>query len=264
MPFAEVTWHSQVLRKQTRTCLVLPRVGRGPWPVLYLLHGLSDDASAWARWTRIENYVAELPLIVALPDGYRGFYTDNAAGPAYAQHMALELPAFLAAHYRVRTRGKARAIGGLSMGGYGALRLALGFPDLYVSAHGHSGALHAGSVDYRPAATRRNPQLADRDAAHLAEMRRVFGPYPPGSDHDLRHLARRAFAAPRRPALRLDCGTEDFLLEANRSFHADLEAIGYPHTYEEHPGGHDWAYWDLHVRSAIEWHARHLGLSCGG
>lgn len=264
MPLAELTWHSQVLGKQTRTILVLPRVGRGPWPVLYLLHGLSDDAGAWARWTRIENYVADLPLIVALPDGYRGFYTDNAAGPAYAQHFAHELPSFLAAHFHVRTRGKARAIGGLSMGGYGALRLALGFPELYVSAHSHSGALHAGSVDYRPAAIRRNRRLAARDAAYVAEMRRVFGPYPPGTEHDLRQLARQALAAPRRPAIRLDCGTEDFLLDANRDFRVALEAIGYPHSYEEHPGAHEWSYWDLHVRSAIDWHAGHLGIRRSG
>src|ERR1051326_7419159 len=76
-----------------------------------------------------------------------------------------------------------------------------------------------------------------------------------------RHLCpRRASKAWERPALRIDCGTEDGLLEENRQLHAHLQKIGYPHEYLEAPGAHDWGYWDVHVQEAIAFHARNLGI----
>lgn len=258
MPLCEVHWSSAVLAKKVGSFVILPEAGAGdgPWPVYYLLHGLSDDHTVWQRRTRIEWYVRSLPLIVVMPDGYRGFYTDNADGPAYARHMAEELPDFVEKYFPARRDRQGRCVGGLSMGGYGALRLALGWPQRYASANSHSGALMHGS---------RNAPRPDGPLSP-AEFRRIFGDHPEGTDHDLLALARRA--ASRRvpspqPKLLLDCGTDDVLLEDNRQFSTSLRGMGVEHDYREFPGAHDWDYWDAHVRDALAFHANALGMEHG-
>jgi len=248
MAFCQVQWFSTVLRKQVGTNVVLPERGDGPFPVFYLLHGLSDDFTVWQRRTRIEWYVRDLPLIVVMPDGYRGFYTNNEAGPAYADYMATELPNFIERNFPALSERRGRCVGGLSMGGYGAFRLALGRPDRYVSATSHSGALMIGS---RPArATSLDP----------AEIARVFGPDPSGSDHDLLRLAQEAKKQNCLPCLRFDCGTEDFLLDSNREYHRQLDTLEVPHEYEEFPGSHSWDYWDTHIREALKFHTAALEI----
>lgn len=246
MALLELNWFSQILLKAVGTRIIVPDTGKGPFPVFYLLHGLSDDYTIWHRRTRIEWYVRDLPLIVVMPDGYRNFYTDNDQGPAMAKHIGEELPGQVERLLPAKTGRAGRAIGGLSMGGYGALRVGLGYPDRFASITSHSGALMHGSMTYT------KPQDA--------EFRRVFGPRPAGSDHDLVHLARRCKRAGTLPKIRIDCGTGDFLLDDNRRYHAALRQLDVPHEYEEFPGVHDWDYWDGHVREAIAFHARNLKI----
>jgi putative tributyrin esterase len=246
MAFCQVQWFSKTIVKQVGMNVVLPDEGAGPFATFYLLHGLSDDYTIWHRRTRIEWYARAYPLIVVMPDGFRGFYTNNEQGPAYAAHFAEEMTGFIERTFPARKDRTGRCIGGLSMGGYGALRLALGYPTVYASATSHSGALLHGQKTW--------------SASELAEYRRVFGPRPRGSSHDLLELARKAKAMKKLPKLRIDCGTEDFLLEDNRAFHASLEKLGIPHEYEEFPGGHEWDYWDQHVRDALAFHTRALGI----
>src|SRR5690606_1517100 len=189
-----------------------------PFAVLYLLHGLSDDASMWMRNSRIEYYARELPLVIVMPDGYRGFYTNNENGPAYARHIGEELPGFIERHFQVRTGPRSRAIGGLSMGGYGALRVGLGYAARYASSNSHSGALGWGRAgadeDIREVARRRGWTDGFTD-----EMHRIFGPRPTGTEHDVLRLAREAFRAKTLPKLLIDCGTDDYLIEDSRQYH---------------------------------------------
>ncbi len=138
------------------------------------------------------------------------------------------------------------------MGGYGAVKLALKYPEMFCSAVSHSGAVAVA----RRASWGDKPNPED---AWGIEMRRIFGDDPRGGPDDTYALAEKLDPA-QRPALRIDCGVDDFLIQENRDFHAHLQAIGYPHEYEEYPGAHNWAYWDLHVQEAIAFHARHLGL----
>jgi S-formylglutathione hydrolase FrmB len=241
--------------------VILPSVGRPPYATFYLLHGLSDDSTIWLRRTRIEVYVRELPLIVVMPDGYRGFYTDNEQGPAYAQHFGEELLEFVERNFPARPVRGARAIGGLSMGGYGALRLALGYPEKFCSANSHSGALMRFNLDLSPRQARKDKIFKKQPPELFAEMRRIFGRRPMDSGHDLLTLIRRARRRHRRlPRLLIDCGTEDSLLEYSREFHEELQKLKVPHVYRESPGDHDWDYWDLHIRDALEFHARNLHL----
>jgi putative tributyrin esterase len=248
----EFHWKSDTLRQHVTTNVLLPEAGAmPPFATLYLLHGLSDDHTGWLRRTRIETYAAAYPLIVVMPQGFRGFYTDNHAGPPYARYVAEELRALVERTFPARAARDARCVGGLSMGGYGALRLALGYPHLFASAHSHSGPLRSGE--------RMGPR--EGGPVSLEEFRRIFGSNPAGSNHDLAALARRAKEAGTLPKIRIDCGVEDHLIDDNRTFHAELEQLGVPHEYQEFAGGHSWDYWDLHVREALAFHARAMGLA---
>lgn len=239
-------WFSQVIQKQVTTTVIFPDQGSPPFATFYLLHGLSDDHTIWIRRTRIEMYAAQYPLIVVMPDGFRGFYTNNDAGPAYARYIGEELPAMIERTMAARADRAGRCIGGLSMGGYGALRVGLAYSTRFASINSHSGALMAGSRELAP--------------NRFPEAPHIFGQRPRGSDHDLLTLAARAKADGTLPPLRIDCGLDDFLLPDNRGFHEELQKLNIQHEYEEFEGDHNWDYWDLHIREALAFHARNLEL----
>lgn len=238
LDYAEITFHSPSLGRHVRYTVLLPdpAAGPGPYPVLYQLHGASDDHTGWLRFSNLARYAATSPFLVVLPDGGLSFWLNYSAHERYEDFLINDLPAHLARLFHV-DQGPA-AIGGLSMGGFGALRLAFKYPDRFRSVWAHSSALWPVSV------------LAQR-----------FGSPPLDPvDADIYHWAERA-SADRLPAIAFDCGTDDFLIEENRRFHAFLEERGVPHDYREHPGGHTWDYWDQHVREALRFHRLHYDRS---
>ena len=240
--------NQNALHKMTSVVVILPEnAGPGPFPVLYLLHGLSDDETAWTRRTSLERYVEGLPLIVVMPDGGRGFYTDSATEPAGAFETFLmrDLIGFVDRTFQTRRDRTGRVIAGLSMGGYGAIKLALKFPEVFCAAASHSGALW-------------RPDLLE--AYEGSELHRVFGDHPGGGANDVYALAERADRT-HLPALRFDCGTEDYLLAQNRLFQQHLAALDIRHEYAEHPGAHDWNYWDTHIRDTLSFLMINLRLS---
>ncbi len=214
---ATVEFESAALGRVTTYTALVPDGGAPPFAVLYQLHGASDDHRAWLYKSSLVRYVEGLPLVVVMPSGENSDYVD-----AWERLVVDDLPAHVARTFRVR-EGRA-AIGGLSMGGYGAIRLGLKYADRFASIFAHSSRLPVG-----------------------------------GDDRDVDVVAARVDRA-RMPALAFDCGTEDHLLADSRRFHARLEALGLPHQYREHPGAHTWDYWDAHVREAIEWHKDALKL----
>jgi putative tributyrin esterase len=250
LAFCELKFFSQALQKATAADVILPEGKTGPFYTFYLLHGLSDDHTIWQRRTSIERYVQDLPLIVVMPDGGRGFYCDAKAGMAWETALVRDLVGYVDTVFQTRTDGQSRCIGGLSMGGYGALKLALKYPDRFSSAVSHSGATAFGHRPFDPA----------QNDAFAVEFRRIVGENPQGGPDDIFALAEKVDTG-KRPHLRFDCGTEDFLLADNRELHDHLGRIGYLHEYEEFPGSHEWGYWDRHVQEAIRFHTRNLGLS---
>jgi S-formylglutathione hydrolase FrmB len=251
MAFAELKFFSKALEKATAADILLPESKLdGPFPVLYLLHGLSDDHTIWQRRTSIERYVQNLPLIVVMPDGGRGFYTDAEQGMACETAIVRDLVEYVDTLFRTKANRTGRCLAGLSMGGYGAAKLALKYPDRFCAAVSHSGALGFGHWPLKPAP----------DKPFDTEFARVIGVNSPGGPNDLHALAAK-LPQKQRPALRIDCGTEDFLLEANRAFHAHLDTLKFAHEYQEFPGGHTWAYWDLHIQEALTFLTAHLGLA---
>ena len=250
MAFARVNYFSTSLQKASSFSVVFPEDRRlpRPWSVFYLLHGLSDDDTIWMRRTSIERYVAGLPLVVVMPDGGRGFYTNAVEGLAYENDLIKDVIGLVDQTFPVKAERSGRAIGGLSMGGYGAVKLGLKHHEWFASVNSHSGAL-AFTRDTKHELNHTSPEFV-----------RVFGKAPKEGPEDPFAIVERIDHG-RIPALRIDCGKDDFLIEQNRAFHEHLNELRIPHEYEEFPGGHDWAYWDKHVQEAVAFHAKNLGLT---
>jgi putative tributyrin esterase len=222
--------------------------GDGPPPVLYLLHGLSDDDTIWLRRTSIERYAAPLGLAVVMPQVHRSFYADQAYGGRYWTFLSEELPALVGEFFRVSARREDTFVAGLSMGGYGAFRWALRHPERFAAAASMSGALDVAARGRRPRPE--DPRLFER----------VFGDEEvTGSPHDLHALLGKADPAV-LPMLYLCCGTEDVLLGENEAFRDACAAAGVPLRSEFSGGAHDWAYWDARIQDVLAW----LPLRTGG
>jgi S-formylglutathione hydrolase FrmB len=235
-----------VLEKMTAFTAIVPDNKPGPFPVLYLLHGLSDDHTAWTRRTSLERYVDGLPLIVVMPNGERSFYTDSQSSPkaAFETYLTRDLVGFVDRTFRTIPTREGRVLAGLSMGGYGAVKLALKRPDLFCAAVSHSGAVGFGQRTFDPG----------------TEWAAIMGENAAGGPNDIFALAETIDRAA-LPALRIDCGVDDFLIEENRALDAHLTTLGIPHEYEEHAGGHDWEYWDKHIQDTLKYFDRVLGLN---
>src|SRR5215218_5562201 len=168
-----------ILPQETSTQIGMTgRHRRSQPPVLYLLHGLSDDDSVWLRRTSIERYVAPLGLAVVMPQVHRSFYADQAAGGRYWTFLSEELPALVATFFRVSGRREDTFVAGLSMGGYGAMKWALRQPGRFAKAASLSGALDLAYIDEFDLRPHMRPLLE-----------RVFAGRPvAGTDDDLLHL----------------------------------------------------------------------------
>jgi S-formylglutathione hydrolase FrmB len=211
---------------------------RSGFPVLYLLHGLSDDHSAWTRYTSIERYAADRGLAVVMPAVHRSFYADEAQGHRYWTFVSEELPRVVESFFRISPRREDTFVAGLSMGGYGALKLALSQPERFAAAASLSGA-----VDVRSMASR--PERAEI-------VRRVFGDEFKPSD-DLYQLLAAADPAT-LPRLFIACGTEEERLpEANTRLIEQARARGIEVTTDFRPGVHEWGLWDDVIQDVIAW-----------
>lgn len=252
MAFLDYHYFSPSLNRQTSAYVLLPEVGTPPYPTLYLLHGYSDDHTIWLRRTSLERYVANLPLIVVMPDGGHGFYTDAAEGYAFDSAIARDLVERVEKTLPAKSGRENRVLAGLSMGGYGAFALALRHPELFCAAHSLSGALAWGH---------RKPEPSNQ---RWEETRRILGADPVGGPGDLFALVEKLHKAKTLPDLRFDCGTEDFLLDHNREFKAFLDEKKIPHEYEEFSGAHNWEYWDEHIQDALKFLGNSLKIKPQG
>ena len=213
----------------------------GPPPVLYLLHGLSDDDTTWVRRTSIERYAAPLGLAVVMPQVHRSFYSDEVYGRRYWTFLSEELPRLVGSLFRVSDRREDTFVAGLSMGGYGAMRWALRQPERFAAAASLSGAVDVAGLRSR----RERPE-------DPRMFERIFGSGGPGGEDDLHWLLDRSDVGD-LPSLHLSCGTEDELLRDNLALRDRLLAAGAPVTTDFGPGAHDWAYWDARIQDVLAW-----------
>jgi S-formylglutathione hydrolase FrmB len=244
MALIQCDFYSETLQLHTSMNVILPQPAPKRYPVLFLLHGLSDDHTIWLRRTSIERYVDPLGLAVVMPAVHRSFYADMARGNRYWTFVSQELPALVQGFFPISHRREDTFVAGLSMGGYGAFKLALSLPQRFAAAASLSGALdQAGDMAYIEPEWR-------------AEMENVYGDLDKlaGSANDTMHLAAKvARSKGPKPRLYQCCGTEDFLYDQNLRFRDHALALGMDLTYEEGPGEHEWGYWDRMIQRVLAW-----------
>lgn len=255
MALIHCDFFSEVLGLSTSMYVILPQNTTGQigmknksfkdkHPTLYLLHGLSDDHSIWLRRTSIERYVASMGLAVVMPAVHRSFYTDMANGYRYWTFVSEELPEIARSFFPLSDAREDNFAAGLSMGGYGAFKLALRCPDKFAAAASLSGVLNIKSISPFP-----------KGPMSEAEIRNIFPNI--GSDeneNDIFYLVEKvANSSGPKPDLYQCCGTEDFLYADNILFRDFAKTLPINLTYEEEPGTHEWSYWDMKIQRVLEW-----------
>ncbi len=253
MALIECRFFSRTLGNTATLAAIVPERARPPHRVLWLMHGLGDDHTAWTRMTNLERHLAGRDddargLAVVMPAVGRSFYTDMQRGLRYWTYIADELPAVAAHLFPLSAARDDNFLAGQSMGGYGAIKLALRRPDRFAAAASLSGALDVAAV-YRH----------HTDHFERQELANIFGSELAihASDNDLFHLAAKLAAAADsspRPRLWLACGKSDFLALHSRRFDEHLTELGLEHEYHEHADrDHSWAYWDEQVPAILDW-----------
>ena len=264
------------------------------YSVAYYLHGLFGTETDWLSKGSIDlvadslSHAGAPEMILVLPDGDDGWYTSWVDPVPYAtcadtlhvespdrycvvnarydDYVAHDVVAYVDSHYRTRRDRAHRGIGGLSMGGYGAVSIALRYPEVFGAAASHSGVVS-------PMYTGPHPFAAPaRYATTIDELKPGAGGFWPRYLHfwgrdlerwraaDPAHVAEQLVARGGPiPALFIDCGKEDGLVDQNRAFDAELRRLNVKHSYAEWPGAHTWRYWSTHVRESLAWMADQIG-----
>lgn len=248
MALVRCDFFSEVLEVGTSMTVLLPQASEdqvgvtgtqrtGDFPVLYLLHGLSDDSTAWLRYTSIERYAAPLGLAVVLPQVQRSFYADEVHGERFFTFLAEELPEVVRRFFRVSGEREDTFVAGLSMGGYGALKWALHRPGQFAAAASLSGALDLEAIS--------------QDEWRKPLIQRVFDGRI-GPQDDLFALLEDADVES-LPSLYVGCGTEDHLYEHNVRFVDEATAAGVDVQVDFRAGEHEWGVWDATIRDVLAW-----------
>jgi S-formylglutathione hydrolase FrmB len=208
--------------------------------VLYLLHGLSEDASAWQRYTCIETVAAAYGLVVVMPSGGRSFYIDQPNGQAYFSYLTEELPNFLEEVFNLAPHREDTFIAGSSMGGYGAIKAALQRPELYSAAASFSGILSLAVLQLLPDTDPRK----DEFALLFGDLEKLVG-----SEHDpALWLEDAAKIISQLPHLFISVSRQEDVYLLSGMFHEACQSLGIQSEYHEEDGGHDWLFWDGQIR----------------
>lgn len=255
MNLFEISFGSDVLDQRTQINVLLPEAevksrSKHKTKTLYLLHGYSGDHSDWLRKSNIEEYARYYDLAIVMPNGHNSFYANMTHGRQYLKHVAEEIPNFIQDSFNLSAAREDTFIAGLSMGGYGAFKIALKYPERFSAASSLSGVL---DIQYS----------IDQNRDHTESR---F--YPPltfaygekgevaGTENDIRWLLEETNKLKEKPRLFQCCGTEDELYENNLRIRDLAQTLSYDYTYEEGPGIHNWAYWDANIQRTLQW----LGL----
>ena len=251
MAFLQIQFFSEALNVASTVNVILPEANQGIGvaaskderlpKVLYLLHGYSDDHSTWMRRTSVERYAANHNLAVIMPAVNHSFYCNEVYGEKYWDYVSDELPRTMRRFLRLSDNPGNTYVAGLSMGGYGAMRLALTYPDHFAGAASFSGAVDLAGILYQ------------RNLG--SEIDRVFGSRKEirGSEYDLFYLVEKNAKAEHKPWLYVSCGTKDFLFDQHKAFVPALRKNGWDvMSYEEPDTNHEWGFWDNQIKAFIQ------------
>lgn len=249
MALINLKYFSEALGMQTEALVVIPQrenygeIGTesnakaGPYKCLYLLHGLSDDHTMWLRRTSIERYASYYGICVVMPNGGKSFYTDMKHGLPYYTHIAKELPKIIREFFNVSEKPEDNFIAGLSMGGYGALKIGLRECGSFAAC----------------AALSPCGNLKKLDGFEWV-LRPIFGDdIDIPAEDELLSICEASRNAENRPRVFIGMGTEDFLYENIRPVCNKLRECGYDFTYRESAGNHNWEFWDEYIQYVLKW-----------
>ena len=250
MAFFKGSIRSQSLGMDTGLTVVLPfdraAVPETECPAVYLLHGHGENADVWTRMTSAERYANAYGVALVMPEVQRSFYTDMDMGLSYFSYVTKELPDACQRLFHLSSRREDRFVAGLSMGGYGALKLGLRCPDLFAGCAGFSGCLDMEAL---------RATLTQVDSGLLGEAKAIFGEDLVIKPEDnLFYLVEKTALLPKAqlPRVMVTCGTEDFLYAHNTRFRDTIQALPYEFSYREWPGTHEWGFWDQSLQYALE------------
>ncbi len=268
MAIFQFSFFSTSLHRNTEVTAAIPAGGpmfpgmpagpTGPLRMLILLHGYSGSHADWVRGCSIDQLASAHHMAIFCPSGENSFYIDDTARDAlYEQYICRELPKFAREVFHISDKVEDTFIGGLSMGGYGAIRNGLKNPDVFGGILAFSSALITDGISHMPD----EPQPAPAGQGGGMGMSpsyfiHTFGKPSKilGSDVDPKALAKKLTeSGGPLPRLYQACGSEDFLIEPNRDLHKYLQEIGYPHFYVEGHGTHSWEYWSKHIADSLNW-----------
>ena len=252
MALIQMTFVSHALMRAVPVQVILPSdkwnpdgtlMPRKKFKTLYLLHGLWGQCTDWVTSTRIQRWAEERDLAVVMPSGDNSFYVDRAASNNfYGEFLGRELVEMTRRMFPLSERREDTFIGGLSMGGYGAVRNGLKYHDTFSAIAALSPALHV---------------FEDRRAAveSRAFGEAIFGDLELAakSDKNPRVLVESLAGKKDLPKIYMACGTEDDLLPASRLFRGLMTEAGFDVTYFEGPGKHDWDFWDQQIKLVLDW-----------
>lgn len=217
------------------------------YPVIYLLHGLFGKYDNWATKTELSKYAAAYEIIIVMPEGGNGWYTDSATAEneKYESYIVKELIPEIDKKFRTHSDKKHRAIAGLSMGGYGSLKFGLKYPEMFSLAGSFSGAVGITQVTDKNSeawVSKSVVSVYGEAGSETRENNDLFKIVEEMSAEEIKNL----------PFIYIDCGTEDFLIQSNRQFLDSLRKKKIRYEYRELPGVHDWKYWDSQIQEFLE------------
>ena len=242
MAFSTVSTGSAKLGKSIQYNAFVPDGGQEDIPFVLLMHGLSDDYTQWQRFTVTERYAGERGIAVIMPDGGRSFYTDMKFGGAYYSCILNDVVNSARNLFPISKKRERSFTAGLSMGGYGAAKLALRNPDMFAGFISLSGCLDIAKLA--------------REAV-FDDFRLIwgedYGSTVPGSDDDTIELLHSyADSGKPKPKMYIAVGDDDFLLEHNHNFRDAAIADGFDIKYEQGPGNHNWIFWNDYLPRGLD------------
>lgn len=249
MALINLKYFSEALGMQTEALVVMPQrenygeIGiesnsqAGPYKCLYLLHGLSDDHTTWLRRTSIERYASYRGICVVMPKADKSFYSNMKYGMPYYTHIAKELPKIIREFFNVSAKPEDNFVAGLSMGGYGALKIGLRECGSFAACAALSPCGDLKKLD-----------------GFEGVFRPIFGEdIDIPAEDDLIALCEANRNAENRPRVFIGMGTEDFLYDNIKPVCNKLRECGYDFTYRESAGTHSWEFWDEYIQYVLKW-----------
>jgi S-formylglutathione hydrolase FrmB len=265
--------NSHILKQVIHYCVYLPASydgsatdkPSGRYPVLYFLHGLGDNEQTLFNsggWTLLDDLRKQHKMgefLIVAPEGRRSFYINTADGSfRYNDFFLQEFMPHIESTYRIRAGRAGRAISGISMGGYGALRMAFAHPELFSSVSAQSAALITESPRSLDAASQAGAPLSGVLGAVFGKPINVTH----WNDNNPFVLAERNVAGVRKLAIYFNCGQDDNygFEKGAAALHSELQREHVAHEYHAYQGDHSLTYFLAHFDEVMEFHSRSFGL----